>query len=483
MTEQKESVYLDTSQISKRRLRGDKQAKFITLKRMVIETGQCSACGACVASCDENALKMIEGQPELVGKCTACGICLHQCPKTKTTPEQLIGEFEAVYKGKTGLSELVQRGQDGGSVTSLLIYLLREKLIDAAIVTQKSKEEPWKPQPTIVTSEEELLKASGSIYCQSQAVGKLLDAIKSGYRSVAFVGTPCNIDAVTKMQNSPYGVVRLFMRSNVLKIGLFCMDAFTYERLIPFLQEKDIDINDVTKMQISKGQFIVEVGDPENPKSWPIHEMDQIRKASCMLCSDLTAENADISIGSVGSPKGYNTIIARTGLGREILEDAADNGYLELELHIKPRKAVLTLAGMKKVQLYAQQRRRYFVLSQPPRSTLSALTELISTDTEKEPTKRKNVIRIDRMIRKGDNIDVTLRNRWGNIIESTKIRISYLSPDGLLETESWEIDAAEWFPGENLEFEFPFREGEFLIDVRDKKGKLLTKQVHTDKVK
>ncbi|MFX0067076.1 MAG: Coenzyme F420 hydrogenase/dehydrogenase, beta subunit C-terminal domain, partial [Candidatus Hermodarchaeota archaeon] len=299
---------------------------------------------------------------------------------------------------------------------------------------------------------------------------------------LAFVGTPCNIDAITKMQNSPYGVVRLFMRSNILKIGLFCMDAFDYERLIDFLRIKEVEITDVNKMQIQKGQFIVQTG--EKNKSWPIHDMDHIRKASCMLCTDLTSENADISVGSVGSPTGYNTVIARSGLGREILEDAAENGYLELEILTKPKKAVLNLAGMKKVQLYAQQRRRSFVFSSPPKDTVSVIAELTAVEEEKPQAKRKrNIIRVESTTRKGDSIAIILRNRRGKIIESARIHIGYLSQDGLLETESWVIEANEWFPGEHLEFEFPHRDQEFIIDIRDGKEKLLTKRVPPDRVK
>ena len=72
--------------LSKRRLRGTKDVKFAVLKKEVIDAGLCSACGACVASCSENALEMVNERPKLVGKCTACGVCVHQCPKTKTTP-------------------------------------------------------------------------------------------------------------------------------------------------------------------------------------------------------------------------------------------------------------------------------------------------------------------------------------------------------------------------------------------------------------
>ena len=192
-----EDGQLISYRLSKRRLQGRKDAKFSTLKKQVIDTGLCSACGACVASCVENVLEMINDRPRLTGKCTACGVCVHQCPKTKTTVPQLIGNFIEAFRAKSLLSEVI--GQDGGVVTSLLIYLLREGMVDGAVITAKDEIEYWKPKPIIATEEAQILASSGSIYSQSSAVGKLLEAIKSGLNSIAFVGCPCNIDAVNKM--------------------------------------------------------------------------------------------------------------------------------------------------------------------------------------------------------------------------------------------------------------------------------------------
>ena len=134
MTEfNRKSRSLSSFRLSKRKLKGDKEAKFATLKRQVIDKGLCSSCGACVASCSDNALEMINDLPKLTGKCTACGVCVHQCPKTKTTIPQLIGNFIDAFQAKSLIPEVV--GQDGGVVTSLLIYLLREEMVDGTIVT------------------------------------------------------------------------------------------------------------------------------------------------------------------------------------------------------------------------------------------------------------------------------------------------------------------------------------------------------------
>ncbi|MEJ2264238.1 MAG: FAD-dependent oxidoreductase, partial [Anaerolineales bacterium] len=233
--------------------------------------------------------------------CTGCGICYNQCPRTITDPIQLMGEFKSGYVANTNIPEVIG-GQDGGTVTSLLAYLFDEHLIDAAIVTMKDPKDPWHPIAQIVTNKDDAIKASGSIYTHSQTVEALMDAIRQDFRSIAFVGTPCNIDAVDKMMNSPSGMLKYFMRAHILKIGLFCMDSFSAEALYSFFREEGIDMKKVKKMDINKGKFHIYYESNQEPvKSYTIKELDKFKSSSCNFCTDLTAENADISVGSVGS--------------------------------------------------------------------------------------------------------------------------------------------------------------------------------------
>jgi coenzyme F420 hydrogenase subunit beta len=476
-----ETPSLISYRLSKRRLESKKHDKFATLKKQVIDRGLCSSCGACVASCSENAIEMINERPQLVGRCTACGVCVHQCPKTKTTVPQLLGNFIEAFRAKSLLPEV--KGQDGGVVTSLLIYLLREKMVDGAVITQKDEFEYWKPKPIITSSEDEILAGAGSIYSQSQSVGKLLEAIKSGLNSIAFVGCPCNIDAVNKMQTSPYGLVRLFMRSSVLKIGLFCMDAFSYERLRNFVETEDkTPIRDIEKMTISKGKFQM-IKKDGGVISHSVHDMDRLRASSCYYCVDFTSENADISIGSVGAPEGYNTILARSGLGLEILEDAAESGYIELEpLSTKDLQPVLKLANLKKVQLYTVNRRRSYAFQIPTTITVSpqqthVYEQMLEPDSG---IKRKRMVRIlkTKLIDNNRHIQTTITNRSGKVLERVQVRITLLAGE-LFEAHTWETAVREWFPAESLDFEFPRLgdDSEYIVSLSDAKGKILTKKI------
>lgn len=332
----------------KRTLSEKEKISFGKLKRDIIKPGICTLCGACAASCEYITIK--DGKPELVGPCKACGVCYYQCPRTITTEEGLIGSFRYAYAARSAVPEI--QGQDGGVVTSLLLYALDEGLIDCAVVTTRSEEEPWKPIPIVAKTREQILKSSGSIYSHSMTLEALMSAVKQGMNSIAFVGTSCNIDAVTKMQKSSYGFLHLFMRAKVLKLGLFCMDTFAYEGIKAVLESYGITLDNVDAMKIRKGKFEVTLKDGKE-HIFELSEFDEYRSSSCRFCTDLTAENSDISFGGVGSPRGYTTVLARSAIGYEIFNEAVDSGYIEArQLTDNELERVLNLAKMKKVQMY-----------------------------------------------------------------------------------------------------------------------------------
>lgn len=326
---------------------------FAQLKTDIVDTGVCTQCGACVAFCEKIAME--NGIPVLVGNCESCGVCYAQCPRTIITEEGLIGNYLAAYTAQSKFKTI--KGQDGGVVSALLSYCMKENLIDAAVVTQKDNEQPWKPHPTFVTKIPQVKKASGSIYCHSHTIPALVSAIEEGFRSIAFVGTPCNIDAVYKMQKSPSRLFNLMIKVNILRFGLFCMDSFTYEGLKSFIENKGISLENVKKMEIFGGQLRIHYDN--NMTKFRVRELDQYRSSSCHFCTDLTSESADISFGGVGSPQGYTTILTRTNIGEEIVREAADDGWITLdEMGFEDFTKVLNLARVKKIHLYTVARRK-----------------------------------------------------------------------------------------------------------------------------
>ena len=52
---------------------------------------------------------------------------------------------------------------------------------------------------------------------------------------------------------------------------------------------------------------------------------------TCALCLDMTAEFADISVGSVEGIESWNTVLVRTPAGAELIERAVSKGLLEAD--------------------------------------------------------------------------------------------------------------------------------------------------------
>ncbi|MHA2270991.1 MAG: Coenzyme F420 hydrogenase/dehydrogenase, beta subunit C-terminal domain [Candidatus Hodarchaeales archaeon] len=475
--------------LAREKLKDEKGANFAKLNSIIIQTGVCTSCGACVAACPKEGLELDEvGRPRLKGKCDACGVCFHQCPRTITTTEGLVSNFVGSYKGKSLTPEV--QGQDGGIVTTLLLYMLEKSLIDGAIVTQRSKEEgkAWKPEPGFVTTKEEILESAGSVYSQNFTVKALVDTVKAGYNSIAYVGTPCHIDAVTKMQESPTGLLG-FMQANIFKIGLFCMDSFSREKLEEwFKTEANIQMDDIAKMTITKGKFRIFTKAGE-AKDWPVTEMDHLRSSSCYYCRDLTSENADISVGSVGSPEGWSTILVRSSIAEDLLLDAANAGYIELApLTRFGKRAMLNLAQMKKVQLYTISRRRRFVLRDRLAASEAEIEkptpQAIAEDIDKIPKALKKYMRLQKSELSPDDriLRLSIKNVSGIVLFNVTIRIAAMRE--FFEADSWANDIDEFFPGEELLFEYPRvkNDSEYLLTVLSEKGKLLSKRIDIQKL-
>jgi coenzyme F420 hydrogenase subunit beta len=148
-------------------------------------------------------------------------------------------------------------------------------------------------------------------------------------KRIAVVGTPCQIEAVRKMQFSSRGVRKLGCKV-ALTVGLFCRESFWYNGLINkyLVEEKGLDLSKITKFKKTEDRFIVQTNDGEMINV-PITEIKPYVRENCSSCGDLTAEYADISIGADGSPEGWSTVIVRTEAGKKLFDEAVKANLLE----------------------------------------------------------------------------------------------------------------------------------------------------------
>jgi len=143
--------------------------QFTDLKSDVIDVGSCVLCGACYYACPENIIAIEDRKPQLKGDCPPeCNLCYVACPRTYLSQEILNRELDQKPLGNyiKILSARATRveGQDGGVVTALLNYLLKENITKQAIVVDKMDDNPWKPEAILTSDVDDVKKAAGTKY-------------------------------------------------------------------------------------------------------------------------------------------------------------------------------------------------------------------------------------------------------------------------------------------------------------------------------
>ena len=162
------------------------------------------------------------------------------------------GTYKEVVCARSTDKDIQKVSQDGGIVTALFAYALEENIIEGAIVAGDT-EDPWKPEPTIALSREDLLAAAGTKYTFSPNAIKIKEAVRqNGLEKIGTVGTPCQIMGLRKMQSYPFST-RFVADKIKLMIRIFCTENFPRDSLRTFIDGKlHSSLAATTKMDIGK---------------------------------------------------------------------------------------------------------------------------------------------------------------------------------------------------------------------------------------
>jgi len=311
---------------------------FQDLNDLVINKQNCVFCGSCISLCPR--IGMNEQEPKLLEYDPECSTCFRYCPRTYFPTEMFekelfngdanksysIGHYQKLVAAKTNDGTLLKKAQNGGVISSLLIHALDSGLIDGVLLTDK--DDNWFPKPVIARTPEEILSCVGSKYTISPTLITYREAIREfKLEKLAFVGVPCQINAVRKLQlSSPlsevYGKFKLI-------IGLYRRSNYTYDLLKTYVQgELGIPLSTIKKFDVSNGDFYVYKKDG-SVKQVPIRKTKKYAWSSCQFCKDYSAELADISVGSSGaSSNDWNSVILRTDIGVKIFNETIDTNKI-----------------------------------------------------------------------------------------------------------------------------------------------------------
>ncbi|MCF8144378.1 MAG: Coenzyme F420 hydrogenase/dehydrogenase, beta subunit C-terminal domain [Deltaproteobacteria bacterium] len=301
----------------------------------VINKGLCVRCGACVGLCPY--FNYFDGKVVVMDLCPAGTFqCLQVCPRAdyegtssfKGTSAGDIGECREILMARSTDEAIQKRSQYGGVVSALLIYALEKEVISSAVLTDAG--DLFAPKGRIVHRRSEVLDCAGSRYSASGGLSAMNTALKKGYSRLGVVGLPCQMEALARMRLvQPDGEERADAVS--LRIGLFCTWALDYPSLTAYLARQKVE-GPVLKADIPPPPAeTFKVQTQVGWRSFPLSDIRPMVQKGCFLCEDMTAETSDISVGTAEGRNGWNTVIARTETGSQLLKRAINEGWLETD--------------------------------------------------------------------------------------------------------------------------------------------------------
>ena len=335
------------------------------LQGEVLARDLCTLCGACVGMCPY--LVAYRGRVVALDECNLPqGRCYVFCPRTPADLDLLshtvfgvayaadeLGTVQEIAIARARDDGSRSKAQYGGTVTALTCFALDQGLIDSAVLT--ASDESILPSGTLADSPARIRDCAGSNFVAAPTLAAFNRESGRDVRSIGVVATPCQTLALAKMRASP-----LENRNNIdklkLVIGLFCTWALRYEDFARFLADK-VPLRQIVRFDIPPPPAnIFQVFTDSSRIDIPLDEVRPFVRPTCDVCIDMTAEFADISVGSAEGVEGWNTLIIRSHAGRELVEAARAKGVIETAplpeqnlAHLKEASLLKKKRGLKKV--------------------------------------------------------------------------------------------------------------------------------------
>jgi coenzyme F420-reducing hydrogenase beta subunit len=285
----------------------------------IVSKDTCLGCSVCIASCPidiihkehkDGFLRPILNDDECLSKCTICMDICPSVPKTETIAKKNNSDYFISYSKNKNIR---QNGQSGGFITQYLIELFENNIIDCAVVAYLDINTIHNKNMIIdktMDYKDLLMKASGSKYTSSVMEEGLVKKLKR-YHSIAFVGLPCQLNAISQ--------IGLLNKKIYCKIGLVCDRVMSENFSKLFIDKNTIDFKyrskekngypgDLKIVSIDKEIFI---------DKQVRHRLKFLyTQPQCLECNDKNAKYADIVVGD-----NYIAKFKNDKLGTSIIED------------------------------------------------------------------------------------------------------------------------------------------------------------------
>jgi 3,8-divinyl protochlorophyllide a 8-vinyl-reductase (ferredoxin) len=267
--------------------------------------------------------------------CSDCGLCdthyVHYVKDACAFLNQQIPELEATAHGRSrdleqpdelyfGVhqsmvaarkTEPIEGAQWTGIVSSIAIQMLTQGLVEGVVCVQNSPDDRFTPVPIIARTPEEILAARVNKPTLSPNLNILEQVEQSGMKRLLAIGVGCQIQALRAVQDK-IGLEKLYV------LGTPCTDNVTRAGLQKFLDTTSRSPSTVVYyefMQDFNVHFKHEDGSTELVPFFGLktNELKDVFAPSCLSCFDYVNSLADLVVGYMGAPFGWQWLVVGPG--------------------------------------------------------------------------------------------------------------------------------------------------------------------------
>lgn len=278
--------------------------------------------------------------------CSECGLCdtyyIHYVKEACAFINQQIGELEVethtrsrhldnpdeLYFGvhqdmiAARKQQPIEGAQWTGIVSSIAIEMLNRGIVEGVVCVQNTKEDRFQPMPVIARTPEEILAARVNKPTLSPNLSVLEQIEKSGMKRLLVIGVGCQIQALRAVEKQ-LGLEKLYV------LGTPCVDNVNRAGLQKFLETTSRSPDTVVHyefMQDFRVHFKHEDGSSETVPFFGLktNKLKDVFAPSCMSCFDYVNSLADLVVGYMGAPFGWQWIVVRNDTGKEMLDLVKD---------------------------------------------------------------------------------------------------------------------------------------------------------------
>lgn len=283
------------------------------MQRQLISDKLCTGCGLCEGIFKSAKVEMKYSpkgylRPLLKSKLNRSekSIFKQICPGLNITSEKenpaifhpIWGTTYDCFTAYSSEDQIIKESSSGGVISSILIYLIEKKIVDAVIHIGMNKGNPFDNEIKVSKTKEEILSNSNSRYSPSSPLKTIKELLDLNLK-YAFVGKPCDVQGLklyAKFDNR--------VNTNILyTLSFFCAGIPSIQSTYKLVEEFNLSKDEIEEIYYRKngwpGNFHIKtktknVFERNYKYAWG-QNLGRSLQFRCKICPDGIGELADIS--------------------------------------------------------------------------------------------------------------------------------------------------------------------------------------------